>query len=63
MDYEILIRKGDDRITCRLTAQDIVGAKTRAAELHGVSYDDTQLLAIIDLAPQKPLVVCGGGNR
>jgi hypothetical protein len=51
--YEILVRlPADGRETVRLTARSIEGAKARAAELHGVGYADTQLLAIIDGKPQ-----------
>lgn len=48
-DYDVRIRLSAEQfVTVRVTARDIFEAKTRAAELHRVTYDDTQLVAIID---------------
>lgn len=56
-EYEILVRTdgAEGRAVVRLAEPTIEAAKQRAAELHGVTYDDTQLLAIIDKAPQRAL--------
>lgn len=57
LDVEMLVRRPEkgDKVKVTLTARDIFEAKTRAAELEGVTYEDVQLLAIIDRGPQTPL--------